>query len=566
MRFLLKLGWLLAAAATILAGCKKTAAPDRLSRAAVPGSTSISFQDVTGPAGLAFRWEPRAARPLTILHEMGCGCAFLDADNDGRLDVLLVGEGTPALYLNQGNGVFRDATHSSGLDRVRGFWKGVAVGDADGDGYLDLLLTGYNTLAFLKGGPGPTFRDYTRESGLKPQGWSTSAGFMDLTGDGTLDLVVGSYVRYTAASPQHCRMGQGVESGCPPNSYPPQLPHLYRNDGHAHFTDVTAASGMRAAHGKMLVLGFADFDGDGRTDFYLGNDGMYADLMRNRGGRRFENVAMRQGVALNVRQAAAAAMGVDWGDYDRDGRPDFVVTDFADQPFSLFHNQGGFFENASTAVGLAGPTTKPLGFGTKWVDVDNDGWPDLVFAEGQVYDNVHDFDPSQTYAQSMQLFRNEGGKLFSDISRSAGPAFSQPLVARGLASGDFDGDGRVDLLVVNHEGPPVLLRNTSSGTGNWLELELRGRGRNRFAYGAEVRVRAGEDRWWGVVSPASSYLSSSSPWLHFGLGGHARVDEIEVRWPDGRKERFTCDRVNQIGLVVEGEGHVQERGAAGVRG
>ena len=536
-----------------LTGCRKPASSAQPSPDPTKSQALISFKDVAEERGIHFRWGPHRHRPLPILEELGCGCAFLDADNDGTLDVLLVGEGTCALFLNNGNGTFRDATHSSGLDRINGFWKGVAVGDADGDGYLDLVLTGYNTLAFLRGGPGATYRDATAESGLKPRGWSTSAGFMDLRGNGILDLVIGNYVRYDSHSPEFCRT-KGVLTGCSSHVYPPQFPRLYQNDGHAHFRDVTAASGLSSAHGKTLVIGFADYDNDGRTDFYLGNDGMYADLMHNLGGLRFRNDAVREGVQVGARQVALAAMGVDWADYDRNGTPDFVVTDFSDQPFSLFSNHGAYFDVTSTQTGLAAATYKPLGFGAKFLDVDNDGWPDLVFSEGHVYDNVHDYDSTLTYREPMQLFRNLKGRTFQDISATAGPDLIRPIVGRGMATGDFDEDGRVDILVVDHEGQPMLLQNTSRQVGHWVELELRGRGQNRYAYGAQVTARSGADRWWGQVSPTSSYLSSSSPWVHFGLGVKDRLDAVDVRWPDGQRERFPCNQVDRKVRITQGQG------------
>lgn len=517
-------------------------------------SPRIAFRDVAGEQHFAHRWGPHKGSPLNIRQEMGCGCAFLDANHDGRLDVLLVGEPTCSLYLNQDGKSFRDATHASGLDQVTGPWTGCAVGDADGDGYLDLVLTGYNRLAFLRGGPDGRFTDATAASGLHPQGWATSAGFMDLEGNGKLDLVVGSYVQFDEHSRQSCLGPNNIQTGCAPSAYPSQYVHLYQNDGRAHFRDVTEASGLKKTHGNVLVVAFADYDGDGKSDFYLGNDGKDADLMHNLGGLRFENTATMQGVALGVQQQAQAAMGADWSDYDQDGKPDLVVTTFNKEPFSLYHNQSGYFDNTSTVTGLAAATLTPLGFGTKFLDVDNDGWLDLIFTNGHVYDNVHDTDPSQTYRQTMQLFHSESGQHWTEISRELGAEFLRPMVGRGLATGDFDGDGRVDVLVVDHEDGPRLLHNVSTTPGHWLELELQGAPPNRYAYGAEVRVHAGTLSWWGVVSPASSFLSSSSLWQHVGLGSAAQVDDIEVRWSNGQREHFRPAGVDRKILLTQGTG------------
>jgi hypothetical protein len=546
----------------LCSGCNRTVRP-----ASVPGSVPATpyprYRNVAPEAGIRFRWGNAGRSPLSNLETFGCGCAFLDANQDGWLDILLVGEPTCALFLNRGDGSFEDASERSGLSRVRGPWKGCAVGDVDGDGYLDLLLTGYNALKLLRGAPGPRFQDVTQASGLRPRGWGSSAGFMDLDGDGRLDLVVGNYVVTGPGIDWYCEIVPGVRSGCPPHHYSPQFARLWRNNGDGTFADVSAAAGMKDTHGKVLALGFADYDSDGRPDFYLANDGTPGDLMHNLGSRngapRFENVGVAQGVALGVYNQAQAAMGVDWADYDGDGRLDLVTTAFSDEPYSLYHNLGSFFENVSTRVGIAGPTAKPLGFGAKFVDVDNDGWPDLVFANGHVYDNVRQIDARSTYRQPMQLFRNHQGQSFEDASARAGADFAFPIVGRGLATGDYDQDGRVDLLVVDYEGEPRLLRDEAPHSGHWLELELAARGPNRFAYGARVTLRAGGRVWVQEVTPASSYLSSSSPWLHFGLGALTRVDEIRVRWPDGRVDIVGCDSVNRKGLILEGMDRVRWR-------
>lgn len=549
----LRMGALVGLVAAASAGCGAPPLP-----AVKPAVASPAwFQEVAASAGLTARWAPEGNRPLTNLQSFGNGCAFFDADDDGWQDILLVSEPSPHLYLNLRNGMFRDHTREAGLHRVRGPWKGCAVGDYDADGRMDILLTGFNEICLLGGRPGPEYADVTRTSGLRPSGWGSSAGFMDLDSDGDLDLLVGNYVVLDAQAPRYCEMKPGVTSGCPPHTYRPQYPRLYRNDGKGSFTDVTRSSGVGEAGGKVLALGFTDYDRDGLQDFYLANDGVPGDFFQNLGGMRFRNVAVSRGVALGVFGQAQAGMGVDWGDYDRDGRQDLVVTAFSDEPYSVYRDQGSYFENVSARLGIAEPTTKPLGFGTKWLDFNNDGWLDLIFANGHVYDNVADFDAASAYRQPVQLFRNRMGKHFEDVGTSAGPDLAKPIVGRGLAVADYDRDGRLDLLVVDREGTPLLLRNTMNTAGNWLTLDLRNEGPNRFAYGARVVLPTPSGPLLREVSPASSFLSSSAAELHFGLGELREVEGLQVVWPDGKMEEIACGAVNRRVVVHRGKKSVQ---------
>jgi enediyne biosynthesis protein E4 len=549
--------------AHLASGCRPAARPTAArAEAAQPGSP-VRFRDTAGEAGLRFGWGHGGKSPLTNLETFGCGCAFLDANEDGWLDVLLVGEPQCGLFLTQRNGTFTDATAASGLGFVRGIWKGCAAGDTDGDGHLDLLLTGYNTIALLRGRGDGTFTNATAASRLRPGGWGSSAGFMDLDGDGDLDLVVGHYVVFGPKSPRYCELTPGVRTACPPRTYEPQFARLYRNNGDGTFTEASKQASMDTTRGKALVVAFSDYDGDGKLDFYLGNDGTPADLMHNLGGLRFENTALVQGVERGVLNQAQAAMGADWADVDRDGRLDLAVSAFSDEPYSLYLNRGAFFENASTRMGIAEPTRVPLGFGTKFLDVENDGYPDMMFTNGHVYDAVKKVHPEMSYLQPTQLFRNDGGRRFEDLSRAAGTDLQRPILGRGLATGDYDRDGRVDVLIVDYNGAPVLLHNESEGAGHWLELELSARPPNRFAYGARVTVGAGGAAIVQELSPASSYLSSSSPWLHFGLGAETLVEGVEVRWPDGTIEHFRCGKADTRHVLRQGTGAVPASAARG---
>jgi hypothetical protein len=517
----------------------------------------ICFANVAEAAGLRYRW-PQQPRPLRNLETFGCGCAFLDYDNDGWQDILLVAAPHPLLYHNKGNGQFEDVTATTGLDAIHGDWKGCAVGDYDGDGFLDLVLTGYHCLALLKNQEGHHFLDVTTSAGLDPQNrghWSSSAGFMDLDGSGRLDLVLLNYVIFGPKEPQYCEVKPGVRSGCPPSKYRPEFGELWQNLGNGTFRDITAASGMRHTNGKGLVVAFADVMGNGRMDFYIGNDGMPAELMVNQGGLRFANLGISNGVAYGALDHALAAMGADWADYDRDGRMDLIVTGFSDESYMLFRALGnGMFEQKSDATGLSGPTYKPLGFGAKWLDMDNDGWPDIVISNGHVYDNVHAIDPLATFRQPLMLFHNEQGHQFTDLTPKMGGEIAAPLLGRGLATGDYDNDGRMDFLVVDYEGAPVLFHNSSQTSNHWIKLDLRGAAPNRFAYGAQVLAHSGKEQWVGQVSPASSYLSSSDPRVQFGLGSITTLDSIAIRWSDGHREVLNRVAADRILRIEEGHG------------
>lgn len=523
--------------ALLFAGCRPP-------QPVAPARPSGLFRDVAREAGLRFRWGHGGKTPLTALETFGCGCAFLDANEDARLDILLVGEPRCGLFLQEASGSFRDATAESGLAGLAGQWKGVAVGDFNGDGHVDLILTGYRCIAALAGSGDGRFRDVTKPSGLRETGWGSSAGLCDLDQDGDLDLVLGHYVVFGPDVKQYCDVGNGVMSGCPPQTYAPEFARLYRNDD-GRFTDISAASGMDATHGKNLVVGFADYDRDGRVDFWLGNDGTPADLMHNEGDLRFRNQAVALGVSSGVFGQAQAAMGVDWADYDGDGHLDMVCTAFEDEPYSLYRFRDGYFENVSLRTGLAEPTLEPLGFGVKFLDYDNDGWQDLVFANGHVYDRAGDRGKRMGYRQPLQLFRGDG-KRFADVSGAGGASFSTPILGRGLATGDYDADGLVDILVVDYEGEPLLLRNRHSSPGHWLSVELSPTSRS---VGAEVTVLSGDRRWVQPVTPASSYLSSSSHRVHFGLGERDEFDAVVVRWPGGvsvRRPGGPADRLMRI--------------------
>ncbi|MFN0052857.1 MAG: CRTAC1 family protein [Planctomycetales bacterium] len=510
----------------------------------------ISFADVAAERGLNYVW-PEQPRPMRALEAFGSGCALFDVDDDGWQDVLLIGDPHPALFHNEQGERFVEITAASGLTRVEGDWTGCAVGDYDADGRLDVLLTGYHRLALYRNAGGTAFQLATEGAGLDALNhghWGASAGFMDLDGDGWLDLVIVNYVEFGPHSQQYCEYMPGVISGCTPKSYPPERGEIWRNAGRGGFELVPESSGIVQTTGVGLVLAFIDLDDDGKQDFYLGNDAVDADFLINRGQMQFDNIALASGLAVGRNGNPIAAMGADWGDYNRDGRLDLIVTNFQKLSCALFMNLGNncFFDNAGP-TDLERATKSRLGFGAKWADFDNDGWPDIFFVNGHVYDNAADVQGAGVdFRQPISLFRNLEGMRFLDLVPTQGKDVQRSMVGRGSATGDFDNDGRIDLVAVDYEGPVSLFHNQTQSPHHWLTLDLRGTSPNRFAYGARVIGKAGERVWIADLSPASSYLSSSDPRIHWGLGEVTQLETLTIRWPSGEEQTLRDVGADQI--------------------
>jgi hypothetical protein len=371
---------------------------------------------------------------------------------------------------------------------------------------------------------------------------------MDLDGDRYLDLVILNYVQFGPEVKQYCELKPGIKSGCPPREYVPEKGEIWRNTGQNRFELFPAENGMVDTNGICLVLAFWDVNDDGKMDLYIGNDGTPAEMLLNQGDMKFENISTVSGLANNNSGTPIAAMGADWADYDRDGRADLVLSNFQHLCFVVFHNldHNRFMDNA-TPTGLASATKNRLGFGTKWVDFDNDGWVDIFFVNGHVYDNVAEVEgPHVPFRQPVMLFHNEQGEAFADIAAQMGPEVVRPMVGRGSATADFNNDGRVDLLGVDYEGPVMLLQNETESANHWITLDLRAKAPNVFAYGARLTAKAGDQVWIGEVSPASSYLSSSDPRVHWGLGDVQQLDELTIRWPDGKTQNLRDVKADQI--------------------
>lgn len=442
---------------------------------------------------------------------------------------------------------------------------GCSVCDYDGDGRPDIFVSGYGrTILYHNEGNG-TFRDVTAGSGLEARGpddWTTSAGWADIDCDGLPDLYVCRYVRVRPTDKQFCAFdgldGTAIMMACYPSVYPGERGSLYHNDGHGRFHDITRQSGLADTHGNGLGCMFCDFNNDGLPDLYIANDVRPGDLYLNQGHCRFRNIADEAGVAFDANGGLQAGMGVDWGDYDNDGRFDLLVAAFSYQPKCLFHNQGhNLFVNDTGESGLSAPSYSSLTFAADFVDVDNDGLLDIVLVNGHVQSMAERVDTTTTYSEPTLLFHNTGGGHFEDSTRDAGPDFMRKIVGRGMAVGDYDGDGRLDLLVVDAEGSPLLLHNDGP-VNHFLNLRCLGRSGKSDAIGARVSVTTGKRTQICEVRAGGSYLSCDAPDVHFGLGNATKVDRLSIRWPDGQVALLSSVASNHSYIIDEAGKHLKQ--------
>jgi enediyne biosynthesis protein E4 len=508
----------------------------------------VRFTDAAARAGLRYAWTISGERPLGALPLIGNGVAFLDFDGDGSLDILLVGEKT-ALFRGDGEGSFTDVS-AQALPRLVGRFSGCAVGDFDSDGFPDIYLSAFRGGALLRNEGGKRFENVTAESGLTPQPWGTACAWVEtVPGSGRLDLIVGNYGRFGPGTdaptlcPVRDREGKPLTTACPPRYYAPLKPALFQNIGGGKFKDATKSAGFLAGAGRTLGIAAADFDGSGKQSIALANDEAEGDLFQRKGGS-FDNLARRAGTHVDRDGNVHGGMGTDWGDFDNDGKLDLFVATYVNEAKSLYRNEGGgIFTDVAYAAGTS-PATQPyVSFGAKFLDADNDGWLDLAITSGHVQDNIEKIDTVQTYRQPTLLLRNLGGApgkaRFEDLSRTAGEALLKPLVGRGLASGDYDNDGRIDLLVADSEGSPLLLHNESPAVGRWLGVRLVGTKSNRDGYGATLTLKSGPRTLVRHCHADGSYLSSSDPRVHFGLGKATKADSLTIRWPSGAVQTLT---------------------------
>jgi hypothetical protein len=528
------------------------------------------FADVTEESGLRFRHDAGPIGDHFMPQIMGSGAALFDFDNDGRLDIYLLQNGGPKgatnrLFRQRPDGTFQDVTEGSGLD-IAGYNMGVAIGDVNNDGWPDVLVTGYKGIRlFLNNGNG-TFTDVTRDSGLEDPLWAMSASFFDYDRDGWLDLVVVNYVDYDPARP--CDGPGGQRDYCGPNVFKGTVTKLFRNRGPGQtgaravqFEDVTVSSGLARKPGPGLGVVCADFDGDGWPDIFVANDGQPNHLWINRHDGTFREEAAARNLAVNGLGMAQGNMGIAVGDVDGDGLFDIFVTHLTDETHTLWQ-QGprGLFQDRTVPMGLAASRWRGTGFGTVLADFNHDGALDLAVVNGRVLRGPGDAGSSLgpfwgPYAERNQVLANDGRGRFRDLS-ATDPFGQLPGISRGLACGDIDGDGAIDLLVTTVGAPARLYRNVAPKEGHWLLVRAIDPAHQRDAYGAVVTVEAGGRRWVGAINPGQSYLCSNDPRAHFGLGAAERVDSVRVRWPDGdgAEEHFPGGAADRPMVLRRGEG------------
>jgi hypothetical protein len=532
---------------------------------AQPKPLGFRLVDVTAPAGLQFVHNTGAYGGKLLPETLGSGCAFLDYDADGWQDIILINgmdwpghqrkRSTLKLYRNNRNGTFSDVTRSAGLD-VELYGMGVAVGDFNNDGFPDLLVTcvGQNRL-FRNTGKG-SFVDVTRASGLGSRtGFSTSAIWFDFDRDGLLDLFVCNYVRWSAQHDVFCSIDGRQKSYCTPEAYRGDTCWLFRNRGDGSFEDVTATCGVFDTSSKSLGVAILDSDGDGWLDLFVANDTQPNKLYRNLRNGRFKDVAVEAGVAFSNEGKARAGMGVDVGYLDGTGRPTVAVTNFDNEMIGLYRAASpGVYEDAAIAAGVGAVSRNTLGFGCLFADMDLDGTPDLLVANGHIDETVRNIRGHHGYAQPPHLFLGHGNGTFQDVAAALGDAFARPRVGRGLACGDFDRDGDVDVLMTANGGPAVLFRNDRITDNRSIRVRLTGTRSNRDAIGATVRVFHDGIMQTRLVKSGSSYLSQSELPVTFGVGRRERVDRLVVAWPSGRTDEFNNVASGRAYECIEGKG------------
>ena len=520
-----------------------------------PVASTIRFEDVTKESGVAFVHVNGAAGKKWMPETMGSGVAAFDADGDGRIDLLFVNgqywsgdpraakQPTLVFYRNvtEPGGPIKmvDATKESGL-AVSLYGMGVAVGDLDGDGSPDLVVTGLNgNRVLLNDGKG-RFRDVTKGSGIEATGWATSAALADFDGDGILDLFIARYVDWTEKTDLFCTLDGKTKSYCTPERYPGVSSRLFKGLGGGKFKDVTKASGVENPLGKALGVAVRDVDGDGRPDLLVANDTSPNNLYRNvktvDGVPLFTDVAIETGVAVGEDGRAHGAMGAAFGDTKNDGGVSLVVGNFSNEMWSFWSAgpKGDFFADEAVIAGVGRTSLLPLTFGVQFADFDLDGILDLVGVNGHVETSVQDVQPTVTYKQAPLLFRGVGAGKFADVTAQAGASFVVPIVGRGLAVADLDGDGRPDLIVTEEGGPARIFRNTTDTKNRGVVLTLKGAGKNRLAVGARVTSTVGTRTRIDEVSGGDGYLSVSERAICVGLGTAGKLDKVTVRWPDGQ--------------------------------
>jgi len=551
-----------------VAGVAWTAGPGRKTWAlpSLPSSNlGFTLTDITAAAGLEFHHNSGAYGGKLLPETLGSGCAFLDYDADGWQDILLINgmdwpghqrrRSTLRLYKNNRNGTFTDVTRAAGLD-IEMYGMGVAVGDYNNDGFPDIFITceGQSRL-FRNTGKG-TFVDVTMKSGLGGrQALSTSAVWFDYDRDGLLDLFVCNYVKWSPEHDVFCSLDGKHKSYCTPEAYRGETSWLFHNRGDGTFEDVTAHSGIFDSGSKALGVAMLDYDRDGWPDLLVANDTQPNKLYRNQQNGTFRDIGMAAGIALSSEGKARAGMGVDTGDFTNSGTTGIAITNFDNEMIGLYREmKKGAYEDVSTQSGVGLASKNSLGFGCSFCDMNLDGYLDLVVANGHIDETVRNIRGNVGYAQPPELFLNDGKGKFRDVAADAGADFAQAKVGRGVACGDFDRDGDVDLLITTNNGPAYLYRNDQSAGNRSIRFRLVGTKSNRDAIGAEVRIACEGVTQSRMVKSGSSYLSQSELPVTFGLGRRDQVERVEIQWPSGRNEEYKNVGAGKAYECVEGKG------------
>ncbi len=570
----------------IVAGChhsSPTRKPDSgpVGQAAAPGAAipasqllpalrPVQFIDVTSQAGIHFQHNTGGFGKMYLPETMGSGVAFIDYDNDGYQDILLLNgtdwPGHPTalhgstckLYHNNGNGTFTDVTHKAGLD-IPMYAMGVAVGDYDNDGYDDLYITALGGDHLFHNNGNGTFTDVTKKAGLGNKAFATSAAWVDYDRDGHLDLFVGNYVQWTPQTDIRCTLDGVHKSFCTPERYKGVSPILYHNNGNGTFTDVTKKAGIYDPTCKSLGVSIIDYDGDGWPDIFVANDTQPNKLYRNNHNGTFTEEAVSAGVAFSEDGVARGGMGTDSADYDGSGRFSLIIGNFSNQMMGLYHNEGnGLFVDQAPTSSVGRASLLSLSFGTFFFDYDLDGRPDILVANGHLDPNISKVQARVSYAEAPLLFHNLGNGHFKNVVDQVGDQLKRPIVARGAAYGDYNLDGNLDVLISTNNGPAYLFENTGSGNVA-LRIKTVGVKSNRDGIGALVKVKTAMGWQEQYVKSGSSYCSASELPLTFGLGQQSAAQEVVIIWPSGQVDHLTNVAGRQFITVTEGKGITANR-------
>lgn len=538
-------------AMTLLAGCNAPKA------ASEKTSQSGWLRDITAQTDVAsYTFEMPKDRPLTLLQTIGNGCALADFNNDGNLDLLVIGAPV-ALYSGDGKLGFKSS--KAVLPTTTVTPQGCAVGDIDNDGDLDVYITGYRT-GYLWRNTGDSFEDVTAESGIPVQPWGTSAAFADIDLDGKTDLIIANYVAYNPekGTRERCDFrspnGTTVLGACGPREYVPLRAAVYRNTNGAKFTDITKTAGIKTS-GRGLGIAALDINQNGKVRIAIANDESPGDLLAVESTKplKLSNVGARSGTAYDMDGKMHGGMGVDWGDFDNDGQFDLAVATFETEPMSLYHNDGpDLFSDVSVPSNTAFPTRSLVTFGLRMIDIDNDGLLDIITTNGHVMDNVQDIKPKSVFKQPSQLLRNIDGKRFEDATAQAGSQFATPIVGRGLAVGDINNDGRPEVVTVDCFGGVHIYANEHPASGAWVGLKLIGTTSARDGSGAIITVKTGEKTFVRHAHTDGSYMSASDGRVLVGIGSTVGQVDITVRWPSGRTQQLKAQTPGSYITVTEG--------------